>query len=162
MIRLVKPSVKYKESFLKAINEPEAQGLFKRFELEKDFEKYVEKINNYIKGAPLINGFVPESTFWIVENDEYIGRVSIRHKLTQELEKVGGNIGIDIRPSKRGMGLGKEAMKLALQKAHEVGLNKVLLTCNVNNIPSKKMIEACGGELKEIENEVCRYWISLN
>lgn len=162
MVKLVKPSVKYKESFLKAINEPDSQKLFKRFELEEDFEKYVEKINSYINGAPLVNGFVPESTFWIVEEDEYIGRVSIRHKLTKQLELSGGHIGIDIRPTKRGMGLGKEAMKLALQKAHELGLNKVLLTCNINNIPSRKMIESCAGELKGIENEVCRYWILLN
>jgi predicted acetyltransferase len=161
MIQLVKPSVKYKESFLNAINEPDSQKLFKRFELEEDFGKYVEKINSYINGAPLENGFVPESTFWIVENEEYIGRVSIRHKLTKQLEASGGHIGIDIKPSKRGMGFGKKALSLGLQKARKIGLNQVLLTCRINNVPSRRMIEACGGKLKEIENDVCRYWIFL-
>jgi predicted acetyltransferase len=158
---LSKPSVKYKESFLKAINEPGAEKLFKRFGLEKDFEKYIKKINNYSKSAPLLRGSVPESTFWIIDDDEYVGRVSIRHKLTKELEEKGGHIGIDIRPSKRGKGYGKNALNLALKKAAEIGLNKVLLTCKSTNIPSKKIIESNDGKLIDENNRICRYKIII-
>ena len=81
--------------------------------------------------------------------------------------KEGGNIGYGIIPSKRGLGYGTKALKLTLEKAKELGLKKVLLTCNSTNIGSKKVIEANGGLL---ENEILgeegkpnklRYWIEL-
>jgi len=170
MVKLAIPSIKYKKSFLEAVNEPGAQELFSRFEKlydEETFDELVDQIKDYSKGVNLKAGFVPESTFWLVEGDEYIGRVSIRHELNENLMRTGGNIGYDIRPSKRGMGYGKEILRLGLEKAKELGLKKVLVTCSVWNPASKKIIEDNGGIFEnEVKggpgkSDVLRYWIDI-
>ena len=48
-------------------------------------------------------------------------------------------------PSERKKGYGTLILKLALKKAREIGLKKVLLTCSDTNVGSRKIIEACGG-----------------
>ncbi|MBA4336838.1 GNAT family N-acetyltransferase [bacterium] len=170
MAELVLPSLKYKKSFLEAVMEPGAQELFDRFKKildEENFDKFIEEIKDYSKGVNLKAGFVPESTFWLVEADEYIGRLSIRHELNENLLKTGGHIGYDIRPSKRGMGYGKEILHLGLEKAKELGLKKILVTCSVWNPASKKIIEANGGIFEnEVvggsgKSNVLRYWIDI-
>ena len=98
---------------------------------------------------------------------EFIGRVSIRHALTEHLLAVGGLIGYDIRPSKRGQGYGNKILELALPKAKELGISRVLITCDVTNAASRKIIEKNGGIL---ENQVpnpetgvdkLRYWVDV-
>lgn len=155
---------------MKAVNEPGAQKLFVRFrELynEDTFDDYVERIKGFSKGVRMQAGYVPESTYWLVEGDEYIGRVSIRHELNDKLFKIGGHIGYDIRPSKRLRGYGTEILRLGLEKAKELGIKKVLITCDKDNIASKKIIESNGGvfeneyETGDGEPNKLRYWIDI-
>src|SRR3989344_8456793 len=80
--------------------------------------------------------------------NQYIGRLSIRHKLNDHLLKIGGHIGYDIRPSKRSRGYGTAILRLGLPKAKELRIERALLTCNENNIASLKIIEKAGGVLE--------------
>jgi predicted acetyltransferase len=168
---LSEPDVKYKKSYLNALSEYSDDDTYgrrveeKAEELKKDFESFVEKIKGEALGKNLKPGFVPNTTLWLIDNDEYIGRVNIRHTLNDNLMKIGGHIGYSIRPSKRGMGYGNKILALALPKARELGIDKVLITCDTTNIPSRKVIEKNGGIL---ENEVLgedgksnrlRFWI---
>ena len=56
-------------------------------------------------------------------------------------------------------------MQLLLEKANELGIDKVLVTCRDNNIGSKKTIEKCLGEPdKSVPSRYpnimeLRYWI---
>lgn len=108
---------------------------------------------------------MPASTRWLVDDGEFIGRVSVRHQLTEKLLQEGGHIGYGIRPSKRKMGYGTKILELALPLAKSLVIDKALLTCNDENLGSQKIIEKNGGVL---ENKVQlptklerRYWISL-
>lgn len=93
---------------------------------------------------------VPQTTYWVVRNDtDLIGSTCIRHRLTKVLEHEGGHIGIDIRPSERGKGYGEKTLMLALEKAAQLGLDKVLITCDADNRPSINIIEKNGGVLKD-------------
>ncbi len=94
---------------------------------------------------------VPETWLWLVDGDEYIGRASIRHELNDELLLVAGHIGYEIRPTKRRQGYGTQILALALERAREMGIYKVLVTCDTDNFGSRKIIEANGGKL---ENEI--------
>jgi predicted acetyltransferase len=175
MQHLNAPSIKYKKSFIAMVIEYQQQPDNNRPDiiqlnpkvLEKDFDSYVQLLNDNEHGKQLPEGYVAQSTFWLVENDEIIGRSSIRHRLNDHLLKIGGHIGYDIRPSMRRRGYGKLILKLTLEKAKEMGIENALITCDINNIGSKKVIESNGGVL---ENEVdqgkdlplkARYWIKI-
>lgn len=173
-MQLVLPSLKYKDSFIQAVHEyhsvdsDDRRDIYelKVDELENNFASYIEKLHSQSKGENLPEGYVPQTTYWLIDNDEFIGRVSIRHELTEYLLKEGGHIGYDIRPSKRNRGYGKAILELSIPKAKELGIKKILLTCNETNIASKKIIEANGGvfenalETSKTKPKKLRYWIT--
>ncbi|RJQ24751.1 GNAT family N-acetyltransferase [Candidatus Parcubacteria bacterium] len=170
MIKLIPPDPKYKLSFLEGLQEFQQEERSTELELEdleKNFQSFVKKQRNRSKGEDLPEGFVPETIYWLMDNDDYVGRVVIRHKMTEILLREGGHIGYAIRPSKRKKGYGKNILKLALEEAKKLGLKKVLLTCNENNIGSKKIIESNGGVFQDrvfLSAEKpykLRYWIDL-
>lgn len=176
MITLVLPDTKYKKSYISAVREfqeednPNASNYRDLVveELQKDFESYVERLQNRSKGIDLPEGFVSATEYWIIDGDKhYQGRLEIRHRLTEYLEKFAGHIGYNIRPSARRKGYASQALTLGLQKAKELGLTKVLITCNDDNIASIKVIEKHGAVLENklrTDNGVLkrRYWIKIN
>lgn len=137
------------------------------------FARWVQLLNEMgMPGAVPPEGFAPQSTLWLERAGEYLGAVSLRHTLMNDfLEKIGGHIGYGIRPGARGQGLAKLALAGALDLARELGLHRVLVTCNDSNIASAKTIETCGGELERIVprediaesfgavEDLRRYWI---
>jgi len=170
------PSLKYKESFLEALKEYQQESskphnwdllVLDRVDLNKNFSSYIKKLVDESQGKNLPNGFVSHTTYWLIDKEEFIGRIDIRHRLTEKLLQEGGHIGYDIRPSKRNQGYGKKILELALAKAKALGLTEVLVTCDETNIASKKIIEANGGVYKnkvDLGNErpkKLRYWFSL-
>ena len=174
-MELVLPTLEYKDSYIGAVKEfrvdhsfPLMERTYDRLsilELESDFESYVEKVRNQARGENLPEGWVPATTFWLVDDGEYVGRVSIRHRLTEHLEKMGGHIGYDIRPSRRGKGYGFKILELALPRAKELGISRVLITCDATNTASRKIIEKNGGVLQDtVSNpetgvDKLRFWI---
>ncbi len=172
-MELVKPSIEYKDSFIEATKEFQAEGRNLNIDTEEflksgSIEKYLEKLKKQEKGLDLPEGYIAHSVFWLVDNGEFMGAIDIRHKLTEHLEKIGGHIGYSIRPTKRKMGYGTKMLALALPEAKKLGIDRVLLTCDDDNIASAKIIESNGGIL---ENKIIgaygkedgklkrRYWI---
>ncbi len=164
--QLVLPDVRYENSYRAAIAEYKEAGSPKEHfeEPHEEFEHFVAKIRSKAQGENLPAGFVPQTDYWLVDGEEYIGSLSIRHKLTDHLREVGGHIGYGIRPSKRKMGYGKLILKLGLEKAKKMGIEKALLTCDVTNEGSRKIIEGNGGVLENtVPNpgspDKARFWI---
>ena len=158
MIKLELPNIKYKKSYINAVKEIKEKGpdnesnehyLTHSLEkLETNFEEFVQELKNKIT-KPKENR-VPSTQFWIRdENDEYCGRISLRHYLNEKLERFGGHIGYDIIPSKRGKSYATKALTLCLDEAKKLGLEKVMLTCDEDNMPSIKSIERNGGILQD-------------
>lgn len=171
-VQLVLPNITYKDSYLAALKEYQAENLamYKDFDFEgvaADLEAYIELLGAQSKGERLPAGYIPHTTFWLVDGDEYIGRVDIRHELNDFLKKEGGHIGYDIRPTKRRMGYGTLALELGLKKTKELGLQEILVTCDIDNVGSNKIIKANGGVLAEKVmssegKEKNKYWIKNN
>jgi predicted acetyltransferase len=104
--------------------------------------------------------------FWLVDGSNVLGLVSIRHRLTKGLRAFGGHIGYVIRPSARRKGYGTRILKLALSKARQLRLKRVLLTCSPYNVGSRKIIERNGGVFRDRarskQGTRLRYWIAVN
>ncbi len=173
MLELNNPNIMYKESYLAALQEYHREGRNLRYDynaLSEDFAGFVQMLLDKVEPTKLQPDCVEESIFWLMDAGDYIGRVSVRHRLDEDLFNFNGHIGYDIRPSRRKQGYGKKALQLALLKAREFGLPRILITCNWDNEGSRKIIESGGGifedgriEIREdgMPNEILRYWIEL-
>ncbi len=129
-----------------------------------DFKYYCDNLE--IKDTSL--GLVPDSTFFCFDEERNIvvGAVNIRHYLSEHLLNFGGHIGDGVRPSERRKRIATQMIALALVECQKLGINKVLMVCNKENIGSAKSIINNGGIL---ENEIYsdgevlqRYWIDLD
>lgn len=170
MLFLATPSEKYKDSYIQGIKELQAEGRQMYVDvrrISKDFKGHIQGLLDQVNPTKLRPGYVPASEFWLIDGDEWVGRLSLRHELNKFLLKIGGHIGYEIRPSKRRRGYGKQILRLGLEKAREAGLHRVLVTCDEDNIGSKKIIEANSGQLEnvvEVEGQRARklrYWIDI-
>lgn len=118
--------------------------------------------------ADLPDGSVHNDLYWIADGDEVIGFFSFRHTLNEWLREVGGHIGYAVRPSRRRQGHAAAALELGLDRAREIGLDRVLITCDDDNVGSFRTIEGAGGVLQDVRDQterghalLRRYWITL-
>lgn len=170
-LRLSPPSVEFRDSYLAALDEFQREGRYldrDRSEIAQDFPGFVAKRLAKATEEGQEEGLVPQTEFWLVDGTEYLGRVTVRHRLNEKLLRMGGHIGYDIRPSARKKGHGNRILALALPEARKLGIRRALLTCDSTNVGSRRIIESNGGIL---ENEVAgeeggpsklRFWIGLD
>lgn len=104
---------------------------------------------------------VPVTELWYVDKDRYLGTVMIRHELTPELLRDGGNIGYHVVPGERRRGHATAMLASARDYCKDLGLTKVLVTCDHDNLGSRRVIEANDGVLDPDSGGVLRYWIAL-
>ena len=150
MLYLIRPELKYFDTFKKAVAEYKndttafctIHPVQKMIDNIDDFEKYLTTLEAEEKGKNLPAGHVRSTTFWLMDDDEYIGTFLLRHELTDNLLKCGGHIAYQIAPSKRGKGYAKAGLKLLLAEAKKIGLDDVLLTCDEQNPASGKVMHA--------------------
>lgn len=111
-----------------------------------DFDYYLEHLE--LKEAT--EGLVPDSVFFLLDEarDRLLGAVNIRHYLNDSLLKEGGHIGDGIRPSERRKEYATEMIRLALIECKKLGIDKVLMTCDKENIASAKSIIKTAAYLK--------------
>ena len=105
-------------------------------------------------------GWVTQSTWWWCEGPVFLGRIALRHELTDSLRAEGGHIGYDVRPSAR-RGHATAMLAAVLPHARAMGIDAVLLTCDASNVASRRVIEANGGERQDEFRGRFRYWIEL-
>jgi predicted acetyltransferase/8-oxo-dGTP pyrophosphatase MutT (NUDIX family) len=113
-------------------------------------------------------GRVPSSMLYGFVDGEIVGRISIRHELNDSLLGRGGHVGYAVSPHHRGLGYGRQILNEGLAYCRELGLQKILITCGDDNLPSRRLIEGSGGSLENrIEDpangqSVRRYWIDFS
>ncbi len=164
---LVRPSIAYRDSYLTALREFQTEGrnLWLDYEATaSDFASFVQRNLDRSDPTRMPAGDVPASVFWLVEGNEFVGRVTIRHRLNDQLRQYGGHIGFEIRPSHRRRGYGTTALRLALLEAGRWELQRVSVMCDAENIGSRLVIERNDGEFESEApwegHVVRRYWIA--
>lgn len=102
---------------------------------------------------------------WIVEDDQVLGGIALRHEFT-DFVRWAGHIGFGIRPTARRRGLATWALGQILDQARALGMDRVLVVCATDNVGSAKTIERVGGVFAEIRDTkhgpVRRYWITIS
>lgn len=167
-LKLVKASNKYRNQIKDMLDEWNAANekiipyAIRRLDYH-DFGIYCKNLE--VKESS--GGLVPDSTFFCLDEERNIivGAVNIRHYLNESLLLDGGHIGDGVRPSERRKGIATKMIYLALEECRKLGIEKVLMVCDKDNIGSAKSIINNGGVL---ENEITvdgvveqRYWIVL-
>ncbi|MBN2852386.1 MAG: GNAT family N-acetyltransferase [Clostridia bacterium] len=130
----------------------------------ESYEQWIEKINSDLTKDS--DGLVPATTYFAFADDRIVGTIQIRHRLNDYLFSFGGHIGYGVAPSERRKGYATLMLQSALEKCANLGIEKVLITCDKNNTASSKTILKNGGVM---ENEIMsdngevlqRYWIEI-
>jgi predicted acetyltransferase len=113
-----------------------------------------------LEATPRPATFVPCTTRWWCEGTTYLGRIQLRHRLNDWLLEVGGHIGYDVAPAHRRRGHASAMLRAFLPWVREAhGLEQVLVTCDVDNVPSRRVIESCSGVLEDQRGVKLRYWV---
>lgn len=171
MIILTSPEERFLDSYNEAFEEYQKLNIDSYFFSNSKEYDIFEKFRRYESGNNLPAGRVGSKYFWLVddENDYFIGEISIRYTLTPELLRYGGNIGYGVRFAEWGKGYGTMMLREALIEAKKIGLEKVLITCDDQNIASARVMEINGFVLDDkIENIIRgkriltrRYWKTI-
>jgi predicted acetyltransferase len=175
---LIMPDVRVHESFLEAMAEFRAEGrgdpvddtmigaemreFSSSWSTPEGFAAFVAALRAQAAGEHLPAGFVPCTTLWWAEDYEYLGRIAIRHGLTPRLLEAGGHVGYDVRPTARRRGHATAMLRAALPAMRNLGIRTALVTCDVTNTASRKVIECCGGDLEDQRGEKLRFWLTTH
>ena len=167
-ITLRVPTENEEEEFLRAhrATSPGTPNFLHAYEEGMRFSRYLEVLEQQARGEHLPPGHVPSTFLFAFARTRIVGRVSIRHTLTPDLERLGGHIGYVVVPEFRRQGCATAMLARALLFAREhLGLTRVLLTCDDDNVGSIRTIEKNGGVLEnvvtapDLATPKRRYWI---
>ncbi|HBC3537119.1 TPA: GNAT family N-acetyltransferase [Vibrio parahaemolyticus] len=170
-MELVSPSVELESEF-SVFYQDFAENDVENSEHYRDgvcnFTQYVQRLQDEAQGLNLPDGYVPCNHFWLLnDNRNILGVIRVRHNIDNEfLALEAGHIGYDIAPSYRGKGHGKSMLKLALPEAKSLGIDQALVIADEENIASRKVIEANGGQFEKVvmgkvfPEALARYWVA--
>ena len=126
------------------------------------YEEWLEINMQKEMGINLPENRVPSIQFVSFDDvGRALGFLNLRLRLNEGLLNYAGHIGYSIRPSERGKGYAKEALRQGMQVAKEKNIKKALVTCSVGNSVSRAVIVSNGGVFEDVRNGVERYWIDL-
>lgn len=128
-----------------------------------NYRQWLAYCNDMHLGVNIPKGLVPATTYFVIEENKIVGVLNIRHRLNDALLQSGGHIGYSVAVSKRRQGIATKMLQFALKQCRTFNIDQVLVTCNKENIASKRTIERCGGILEnEItidDKTILRFWI---
>ena len=174
-IKLIEPTIEYEEdiwSFRQEILSSDDKDKFAgcgTLEQCSSAKEWIETCKLRSNKDTCPSNKVPSNVYIAVRfsDNKVVGIIDLRHHIDHPiLSTWGGHIGYFVRPTERGKGYGREMLRLNLLNAQKLGIQKVLVTCNVNNLASERIIISNGGVFENIikvNNETMkRYWITVD
>jgi predicted acetyltransferase len=158
-----KAALEYKKEHFDA-GEPDMHG-DGGLDYAKTYVGWLEKIKSDMT-CVFSEERVPATVYFGMVGGRIVGMLQIRHKLNKSLLKTYGHIGYGVRPSERRKGYATQMLAAALGICRDMGITRVLISCDKNNIGSAKTIIKNGGifEKEFLDVYGCtvqQYWITL-
>lgn len=170
---LVKPDVSmieqiagYRAAFLASGESMDGTGPLRRMEDPLEWLAF-NRLAEQPETKP--DNWVPSEQFALLRESDrkIVGMTQFRHEFNDFLREFGGNIGYSVHPDERKKGYAKRMLTECLKVCKAFGLERVLITCLVENEASRRTILSCGGvydktvycERDNVHLE--RYWIEL-
>jgi len=162
------PTPDEEQEFLRAhrATSPEVPTFLHYYTEGMPFTTYLEVLAERARGEHLPPDHVPSTFLFAFVEARIVGRVSIRHSLNDFLERAGGHIGYVVVPEFRRRGYATTMLRLSVEIAlDKLGIDRILVTCDDDNVGSIRTIEKNGGVLENIisgpdlEKPKRRYWI---
>lgn len=132
------------------------------------YDEWISARKKLEQGENMPTGIVPATQYIALDDhNEVVGFIQLRHTLNDYLMQYGGHIGYSIRPTQRRKGYASRMLSLCLDEAKKLNIDKILITCDDDNIASEKVILANGGIFENTVKEngqkpTKRFWIKLN
>lgn len=125
-----------------------------------DFDNALETIIAQSKGNQLPEGYVPQTIFYLWDDDVIVGTFHLRHYLNESLANGSGHIGYYIAPEYRGMGYATEGLKHAIEEARKIiPENEIYLRCDKDNLASLKVMLNNGGYIYHEDD--CKFYVCI-
>ncbi len=123
-------------------------------------EKALPEMIAFSKGENLPEGFVPESFYYLWDDNVIVGQFRIRHHLSESLRTGSGHIGYFIKKEYRGRGYGKVGLRLCLQLARNIiPEDEIYLRVNKNNPASLCVMLSNGGYIHHEDDS--KYYVRI-
>ena len=156
----------YRREFLESGDSMDGTGPMRRIESGRD---WLAHVRNYESVETLPEGKVLATQYLLVRESDgkLLGMLQLRHYLNDYLARIAGHIGYSVRPSERRRGYARRMLAMALDEARALGLERVMISCSVDNEASRRTILANGGVFhstvwdEDDEEMLERYWIEL-
>ena len=156
----------YRREFLDFGGSMDGAGGLRRLESGR---AWLDEVERFSRPETVPEGKVVSTQFILVReaDDRLLGMLQLRHDLNDYLRRVAGHIGYSVRPSERRRGYAKRMLAMALDEARALGLERVMISCSVENEASRRTILSNGGVFEstvwdETDGELLeRYWIEL-
>jgi predicted acetyltransferase len=132
-----------------------------------DFAAFIRDLQAEARGEGLPSDVAAQTTYVLLRGDgRALGEIRLRAAPLPPIEQGNGHIGYNVRPSERNKGLATTMLALALERAHALGLPRVMLPVEGENPASIRVIERNGGRLErritQADGEVVSiFWIDL-
>jgi predicted acetyltransferase len=148
-----------------AHDELDDYSFFFDYDPQEPWTRFVDRLERHRRGIDVPPDRVRAAFLLAWCGGEIVGRASIRFELNEYLAEAGGHIGYAVLPRHRGQGFATAILEQSMVVARSEGVDDVLVTCAVDNVASRLVIERCGGEYESTvfdrheEVEKRRYWI---
>lgn len=111
-------------------------------------DELISKAISQEEGNGLPEGWVPQTVYFLWDDDKIVGMYKCRHYLNEVLRNSHGHIGVGILPDARGKGYGEKGLKLAIEELSKIiPEDEIYLEAYKDNIASIKMQQKCGAKI---------------